>query len=145
MNKERRYHIREMRKAPTETETLLWGLLRSRQLKGIKFRRQHPIGPFIADFFCLQKRLIVELDGQHHKTQEAEDQKRTEFLKEQGFLVLRFWNGQVEQEPEKVLDRILKTINGIERHLTYRNVKAYKWNPLPEEGEGNGNIGGNRG
>ncbi len=127
MNKEYRYQVRQMRKSLTNAEKTLWSLLRSRKLKDFKFRRQHPIGPYIADFCCLQKRVIVELDGAHHLSQKQEDQKRTEFLMEQEFSIIRFWNAQVEQEPEAVLERIVSTLENIQRRLTLARAKMYQW------------------
>src|SRR5258708_437184 len=144
MNKERRYKLRQMRKSPTEIERALWFLLRSRQLKKFKFRRQHPIGHCIVDFCCLQKRLVVEIDGQHHSTQKEEDKKRSNFLSEQGFTVIRFWNSEIKKQPEVVLDRIEKTLGSIQRRLTGR-YKTYQWkNPLPMEGEGARQTSGGR-
>jgi very-short-patch-repair endonuclease len=137
MNKEYRYLVRQMRINLTEAEKALWSLLRSRKLKDFKFRRQHPIGPYVADFCCLQKRIIIELDGTHHLAQKKEDQNRTDFLAEQGYSVIRFWNNQIEQEPSVVLDRILKTLESVNRRLTPARAKMYQWkSPLPMEGEG---------
>src|SRR5713226_1125458 len=86
---------RRMRREMTDVERKLWGLLRDRRLADAKFRRQLPIGNFIADFCCLDRRLIVELDGGQHAEQEAADASRSRFLAEEGFRVLRFWNEQV--------------------------------------------------
>ncbi|HUU45024.1 MAG TPA: endonuclease domain-containing protein, partial [Acidobacteriota bacterium] len=71
-------------------ERLLWARLRNRRLDGIKFRRQHPIGPFVVDFFCESCRLVVELDGDSHGTQVEEDSRRTLWLQRQGYRVVRF-------------------------------------------------------
>jgi adenine-specific DNA-methyltransferase len=91
-----------LRKNQTDAEALLWSKLRARQLNGAKFRRQHAIGPFIADFACLEHRLIVELDGGQHAEQAGYDQQRSAFLREQGFRVLRFWNHEVLTQTDAV-------------------------------------------
>src|SRR5689334_12510736 len=116
MDSEYRFRVREMRKNPTPAEKTLWELLRSRQLRRFKFRRQHPIGPFVTDFCCPQKRLVIELDGAHHRVQSDEDAKRTAFLKEQGFTVVRFWNQEIERSPLEVLEKILAALDGIQRN-----------------------------
>ncbi|MBK1683318.1 endonuclease domain-containing protein [Rhodoferax fermentans] len=100
---------RQLRAKATDAETLLWQRLRSRQLAGYKFRRQHPIGPYFADFACIEARLVVELDGGQHATPEGllSDERRSEALASQGYLVLRFWNHDVLQQTEAVLESIL--------------------------------------
>lgn len=79
--------------------------LRGRRL-GVKFRRQHPIGPYIADFCCLERRLVIELDGGEHAGQVRADNARTSFMESYGFRVLRFWNDQMLNDPDAVLERI---------------------------------------
>lgn len=88
----------------------LWHHLRDRRLSGFKFRRQVPVGPYFADFCCAEQRLIVELDGGQHVEQQAYDAERSLYLREQGFTVLRFWNDQVLQETEAVLEEILRQL-----------------------------------
>src|SRR5690242_17101554 len=92
-----RDRARALRLAQTEVERRLWQRLRNRQLSGFKFRRQHPVGPYITDFFCVDARLVIELDGSQHGDQRGlqADERRTEYLKEQGYRVLRFWNEEV--------------------------------------------------
>ena len=97
---------RSLRKHPTEAERLLWRHLRLRQLGGWKFRRQQPLGPHIVDFVCLEKRLIVEVDGGHHAVQVEEDAHRTARLEAEDFRVLRFWNTEVLREPIAVQEAI---------------------------------------
>src|SRR4029079_12060922 len=80
----------ENRKQSTPAEEKLWDLIRNKKL-GVKFRRQHPIDNYIADFVCLEKRLIVELDGEQHKELQPYDIERTSILRELGYEVLRFW------------------------------------------------------
>ena len=96
------------RKTPTDAETLLWQCLRDRQL-GLKFRRQHAIGDYIADFICLEISLIIEVDGEYHNSEEQQEKDtiRTKYLNEQGFYVLRFTNNEVINQTEWVLKRII--------------------------------------
>ena len=86
--------VRTLRKNPTESERALWRRLRQRQFIGFKFRRQHLLGSYIVDFVCLEKKLIIEVDGGQH-AECADDMKRTCWLENRGFHVLRFWNNQV--------------------------------------------------
>ena len=90
-----RSRARRLRNNPTEVEPLLWRQLRMWQLDGYKFRRQQPLGNYIVDFVCLEKRLIVELDGGQHAEQTHYDAERDAWLRAQGFIVLRFWNSDV--------------------------------------------------
>jgi very-short-patch-repair endonuclease len=90
----------------TEAERKLWWRLRDWRPAGYHFRRQAPLGPFIPDFACLHASLVVELDGGQHTEQVAEDSRRTAYLAEHGFRVLRFWNHQVFSELDDVLDTI---------------------------------------
>lgn len=97
-----------LRKQSTKTESDLWYYLRSRRLNGLKFRRQYVLGSYIVDFICLEKRIIVELDGGQHARTEDKDKKRDEWLKSEGYQVLRFWNSEFHQNHEEVLNQILK-------------------------------------
>lgn len=101
-------NARELRRKTTEAEQKLWALLRNRQLNGKKFRRQHAILNYIADFYCHESKLVIELDGNFHKGVEAKqyDHARTMALKETGISVLRFWNEEVLTDIEKVLKKI---------------------------------------
>ena len=101
---------RTLRHNQTDTERELWHLLRGRELAGYKFRRQVPLGPYIADFVCLSSRLIVELDGGQHGEQITYDSERTKWLEAQDFRVLRFWNDQVFEEREAVLATVLSAL-----------------------------------
>ena len=96
-----------LRKTMTDAERWLWQRLRNRELAGWKFRRQHPIGPFIVDFVCIEKRIVVEIDGGQHAENLESDAKRSEYLKEKGYQVFRFWNNDVLQDGESVLSVIL--------------------------------------
>src|SRR5690349_10328203 len=97
---------RRLRVDQTDAEHRLWSRLRGRQLDGFKFRRQHSIGPFVADFFCLEAKLVVELDGSQHADQLEQDERRTEYIREAGYAVLRIWNHEVISEIDAVLQRI---------------------------------------
>jgi very-short-patch-repair endonuclease len=101
------HHARRMRHEPTKAERLLWQKLRGRQLGGYKFRRQHPIGNYIVDFYCAETKLIIEIDGDVHAYQEAYDAERTADLEALGYRVVRFWNEQVLKEMDGVVGVIL--------------------------------------
>lgn len=100
---------REMRREATEPERRLWSKLRRKQLDGYKFRRQHPIGRFIVDFYCHQARLVVEVDGASHAFEEEYDAARTAWLEAQGLRVIRFHNRTVMENLEGVLQMIWTT------------------------------------
>jgi len=101
-------YARELRLRTTEAEQKLWSLLRNRQLKGKKFRRQHAIANYVADFYCNESRLVIELDGNFHTAAETKeyDKFRTNLLNELGITVLRFWNEEVIKDPGKVIKKI---------------------------------------
>jgi very-short-patch-repair endonuclease len=98
---------RALRRTPTNAETRLWARLRRKQLDGCRFRRQHPLGPNVVDFFCAEAKLIIEVDGGQH----AQDtDTRTRWLEGRGYRVLRFWNNDVLANPEGVLLVILEAL-----------------------------------
>ena len=101
---------KKLRKGQTDSEKKLWRLLRSRQLAGYKFRRQRVIGPYIVDLCCLTPKLVIELDGGQHQENMAYDEKRTSFLINQGFQVIRFWDNDVLQHPDDVANSILRAL-----------------------------------
>ncbi len=103
-----RYVARDLRRKATETERVLWERLRDRQLEGLKFVRQYTIGSFVADFCCRERRLIVEVDGEIHDTdqQSAYDQERDAFLRGHNYVVIRFTNHEVLTALETVLGKI---------------------------------------
>lgn len=107
MTKER---VRELRKNMTDAEQTLWKRLRLRQLEGYKFRRQQPIGNYIVDFVCLEKRIIIEVDGSQHAQQLSYDSNRSVWLEKEGYTILRFWNNEVLNETDGVLEVIIKSL-----------------------------------
>ena len=105
---------RELRRASTAAEAALWTRLRDRRLDGFKFRRQHPCGPFILDFYCACSHLAVELDGGQHFTAEAQDydRRRTAYLARQGIKVIRFPTDLVFRESDAVVEAVLRAVSG---------------------------------
>ncbi len=103
---------RNLRKNITSQEQKLWNLLRNRQFFGVKFVRQYPIGPYIVDFVCRRKKLVIELDGGQHNTDEniEKDNERTEFLRSKGYTVIRFWNNEIDSNIEGVYLRLMSFI-----------------------------------
>jgi very-short-patch-repair endonuclease len=107
-------HAKRMRHVPTEAESLLWRQLRAGRLADYKFKRQQPIGNFIVDFVCFAQKLVVEVDGGQHTDLKIRDEARTAWLQAQGFRVLRFWNHDVLQRLELVLEEILHQLEAQE-------------------------------
>ncbi|MBI2552515.1 endonuclease domain-containing protein [Candidatus Uhrbacteria bacterium] len=101
---------KDLRKNSTFAERLLWRHLKSKQVQGLKFRRQEPIGRYIVDFVCFAKKVVIELDGGQHGQEKlrAADKSRDEWLKDQGFTVLRFWNDEIMQNMEGVGEEIMR-------------------------------------
>jgi adenine-specific DNA-methyltransferase len=104
---------RELRTELTDVERRLWFRLRDRRLFGWKFRRQVPIGPFIVDFACAEHRLIIELDGGQHTETVDEDDRRTTYIEKRGWRVVRFWNSDVIENLDGVLEAITMEIEAI--------------------------------
>jgi very-short-patch-repair endonuclease len=105
-----RRNARRMRRAMTEAELKLWNELRAHRLMGLGFRRQMPIGRYIADFACPEHKLIVEVDGSQHAENQSHDQARTVYLEQQGWQVVRIWNGDVLTDIDNVCTHILRLI-----------------------------------
>jgi len=120
-------NARTLRREMTDSERKLWSGLRSEQL-GVKFRRQHPLGNYIADFACLEPKLIVELDGSQHQAQAGYDARRDAFLHAQGFEVLRFGSNEPFVNLEGVLQVIVNRLDELTAACPHPN--------LPPEGEG---------
>jgi very-short-patch-repair endonuclease len=97
---------KNLRKTSTIAERLLWRHLRAKQMDGHKFRRQEPIGNYVVDFVCFEKRIVIEVDGSQHQIEKDKDRLRDKWLKKQGFKVLRFWNNDVLKNMEGVYEVI---------------------------------------
>ncbi len=119
-------NARALRSDATDAERLLWRFVRNRHLSGYRFRRQVPLGPYVADLVCLRARLIVELDGSQHDESLIDDLERTQYFARLGYRVIRFWNNEVLQQTEAVLESILEALIQACPHPS----------PLPQAGEG---------
>ena len=108
-------HARQLRRDQTHAEAKLWARLRAEQVHGAKFRRQVPIEPYITDFCCFEPKLIVEIDGGQHAEHLEADAHRTAFLEHTGYRVLRFWNHDVLQSIEAVMERIDDEVHRLRR------------------------------
>lgn len=109
-------NAKEFRRTMTEAEKKLWARLRNRQIENAQFRKQVPVGPFIADFCCLKARLVVEVDGGQHETSPC-DRERDAFLARNGYRVLRLWNNEVMGNIEGVAETVARSLRG-ERELS---------------------------
>jgi len=101
----------ELRQNQTEAEAKLWSRLRAHRMAGVQFRRQHAVSNYIVDFCSPRRKLIIELDGSQHLEQAEYDSERTEYLEAKGYRVLRFWNNQVMNEIDTVLNVIWIELN----------------------------------
>ena len=99
---------RRLRRNKTPAEQKLWEALKGKKLGGLKFRTQHPVGPFILDFYCPARKLVVELDGEVHEKQADYDESRTQQLENYGYRVIRFRNEEVLDDLPSVFERILQ-------------------------------------
>jgi len=122
-----------LRRAMTEAERRLWQMLRSRQTQGCRFRRQLPIGRFIADFVCYEAKLIVEIDGGQHDPPTEEEASRTRFLEGEGYRMLRFWNNEVLDNPEGVRSAITENL---QRDHPHPDSTGHPHPTLPHRGGG---------
>jgi very-short-patch-repair endonuclease len=118
-------HAARLRRERTEAEDRFWQAVRNRQLDGFKFRFQHTVGGYVADFVCLEAMVIVEIDGSQHS--ETADAKRSAFLESRGFKILRFWNTDVLTNLEGVASVV---------HAALLERRRPSPNPLPQAGEG---------
>jgi very-short-patch-repair endonuclease len=117
---------RELRQQRTDTEQTLWEVVRRRQIHGLQFRQQHPIGPYVVDFVCFSARLVVEIDGAVHEEQQEYDAERDDYLRQMGYTVLRC-----------SVDRVLKDMDGVLSEIKAACIAP----PLPRTGEGAGGRG----
>jgi len=101
---------RSLRKADNDAERALWSAIKNRQLDGAKFTRQFPIGPYFADFACREEHLVIELDGSQH-AESAYDRRRDQYMVDQGWSVLRFWNVDALKELDAIVDTILAALD----------------------------------
>ncbi len=125
----RRASARRLRAKATETEVLLWKRLRTIETAGTHFRRQVPIGPYVADFACMAARLLIELDGSRHnvETERAKDERRTRWLESEGYRVIRFWNNDLTHNMDGVLETVYAALYGSrdseQQPLKHRRLK----------------------
>jgi very-short-patch-repair endonuclease len=113
-NPKTRTHAIKLRKELTPAESKLWSRIRNDQL-GVNFRRQHAVGNYIPDFVCIEKKLIIELDGSQHLEQQEYDEERTKYLNSQGYRVIRFWNNEVTKNMDGVIRAILQALESENR------------------------------
>jgi very-short-patch-repair endonuclease len=132
----RRETARRLRANATNAEVRLWRQLRRLETKGTHFRRQVPIGPYVADFACMAARLVIEIDGSHHGEEDikARDDERTRWLESEGYQVIRFWNNDIVQNPAGVLDVVYAALYGSRdaepRALKHERRRADSANPV---------------
>lgn len=129
---------RALRKVPTDAELRLWKALRRNQLNGLPFRRQHPIGPYVLDFYCPPAQVAIEIDGGQHTSERSRqhDQERSRWLHDHGIEVIRFWNNEVLSNLGGVLDAIARTT--VRKTPSRRDMRA----DLPLLGGGQDSGGG---
>ncbi|MFN8677566.1 MAG: endonuclease domain-containing protein [Thermomicrobiales bacterium] len=118
---------RMLRERETPAERILWDALRGRRLAGLKFRRQHPIGPFVADFCCPDRRLIVELDGEIHATQHDRDAEREALLNAAGYRVVRFTNHELLADLPRVLTIIQRAAEALPQRTADPIARTHGW------------------
>ena len=123
-----RQHAKELRKGMTDAERRIWSRLRGEQF-GVKFRRQHPVGPYVLDFACLDPRRAVEADGSQHIGQSGYDARRSQWLAGRGFALLRFWANEVLSQTDAVVGRIVEELNRVAGHAARAPTAA-----LPQRG-----------
>lgn len=116
---QRNYRARKLRKSQTGEEVILWRYLQNRDLFGVKFRRQHSIGGFIVDFYSREAKIVIELDGEQHAEEENAryDLERTAFLESKGLQVIRYWNNEIHNELEQVIEDIILKVRERVPHL----------------------------
>ena len=131
---------RRLRKQATDAERYLWRHLRDRQIAGYRFRRQVPVAGFIADFACLEAKVIVELDGGQHAQHVGYDEQRDRLIEAQGFRILRFWDNQVFLETQAVLEQIMRALESPAPHPDLSPQAGDKGTLEAEQGNGEGGL-----
>jgi len=136
------YFARKLRHQPTDAERTLWARLRNRQLQGVRFRRQQPLGSYIVDFISLERKLIVEVDGGQHNERKGrqENIERTKWLQANGYRVLRFWNNDVLVNTEGVLERITLALSHPHLPLSLHLAPCSSRTGLTTWGRGEGTM-----
>ena len=117
-------NAKSLRSNQTDAEMQLWYHLRAHRFMGLKFKRQKPIGAYIVDFVCIERKLILELDGGQHAENVGYDERRTKFLESEGYQVLRFWNNQVLQEMDSVLE-VIRIKIALSQPLSRKRARGY--------------------
>ncbi|GGZ01169.1 endonuclease domain-containing protein [Novosphingobium colocasiae] len=125
---------RRLRRDATEAERRLWQAIRARQVAGVRFNRQFPVGQYICDFVSRELRLVIEVDGGQHAIAGDYDARRTAFLETQGYIVIRFWNAEVMDNLESVLARIAETIANMPSPDPSRRREGSLWGPARSRG-----------
>ena len=131
-------NAKQLRSNQTDAELKLWYHLRAHRFMGLKFKRQKPVGRYIVDFICVEQKLDIELDGGQHSEQTAYDAERDDWLRSEGYAVLRFWNNEVMQEMEGVLERIRLALSPGPSPASGRGEQDSSLSPLAGRGLGRG-------
>jgi very-short-patch-repair endonuclease len=132
-------HAKLLRQRQTDAERRLWYHLRAHRFQGLKFKRQKPVGPFVADFVCLERNLVIEVDGGQHGEHRHYDRRRDTWFAAQGMTVLRCWNNEVLGDTEAVLEKIRQALSPGPSPGTGRGERPKEpspLTPLPQAGEG---------
>ncbi|MGE0424481.1 MAG: endonuclease domain-containing protein [Reyranellaceae bacterium] len=124
-------NARALRTTATEAESRLWAVLRGRRLGGFKFRRQYAIGDYVADFACIERGVIVELDGSQHVEQEVYDTRRSAWLESVGFRIVRIWNADFLRDPESAREAIWAALNEAPTSLHEEAPHPPRWRSAP--------------
>ncbi len=127
---------RKLRRNQTEAEKRLWNLLRNRSVRGLKFLRQHSIGPFVVDFVCRELMLVIELDGSQHADDAEYDARRTAILNKHGYGVVRFWNTDAIQHLSSVEELVIAVASGIDVGPS----PGWRYSPATLSPEGRGDL-----
>jgi very-short-patch-repair endonuclease len=133
---------RDLRANATEAEKRMWSILRAKRMGGFKFRRQHALGQYIADFICLPARLVIEVDGDTHDDMRlALDERRTEYIERLGYRVIRFWNSDVLNSSNDIASAIAEALGIVHRPRDESFSAGSDPSPWPSPLQGEGNFG----